>query len=297
MVRLAAAWNVPSLVDIQDQWPDNFIRVMPGWMRPVGRLVMTRYYAVERAAYSGATAITGVARGYLERGRSVGGTKRFEGVFPLGVDLEHLASAAAAGSLGQAMPHGEHWVLYSGSLSHNYDVLTLLHATARLRDEGGPPFRLFVSGTGELEAEAHRIVAEKSLDNVTLTGFMPFGDWAALLMQCDVGVNASFPDALIYLPNKIFYYLAAGLAVLNTIPGECAEMIAERSCGLTYSAGDAAGCADALREVLADAPRLEQMKVAARQLAMSRFDRPRIAAEFAEFIEKIAGTAAPTATR
>lgn len=297
MVRLAGEWKVPSIVDIQDQWPDNFARVMPAWVRPVGALALARYYAIERAAYSGATAITGVARGYVERGRFVGGEKMFEGVFPLGVDLNRLASAATRGSSTPAKPPGERWVMYSGSLSHNYDVLTLIHAAARSRAEGLSSFRLFISGAGELAGDAQRIVTEKSLDNVTLAGFMPFADWAALLLQCDVGVNASFPDALIYLPNKIFYYLGAGLAVLNTIPGECAEVIAESGCGLTYTAGDVPGCANALRDILADAEELERMKSAARQLASSRFDRPRIATDFAAFIETVLGETAGTATR
>ena len=114
-----------------------------------------------------------------------------------------------------------------------------------------------------------------------------FPEWAYVLSQTDAGFNASFPEALIYLPNKIFAYLAVGAAVLNTIPGECADLIAQTGCGLTYTAGDADECYEAICKLVESPDDLIQMRAAALRLAEQRFDRPIICAEFTRFLESV----------
>jgi glycosyltransferase involved in cell wall biosynthesis len=290
--RLGQAWGIPAIIDIQDQWPDNFVRVMPQPLRWFRRLLLGPYYSVERKAYTLADGIIGVAQGYLDRGLQVGGRKRYEGVFPLGVDLKELDDAITEGGRTFAekwrKPEGQTWVLYSGSLSHNYDFLTIVRAAALAKDRFGDRIRFILTGTGELAERARSIIGESDLGNVTMTGFLEFPEWAFLLSQADAGFNASFPDALIYFPNKIFYYLAAGLAVLNTIPGQCAELVENEACGVNYEAGDAQSCFDAVAQ-LVDAPdALTRMGSASRQLAEQVYDRKIILADLTRFLELVA---------
>jgi glycosyltransferase involved in cell wall biosynthesis len=122
---------------------------------------------------------------------------------------------------------------------------------------------------------------------VTLTGFIDFDEWACILAQADVGFNASFPEALIYFPNKIFYYLAAGAAVLNTIPGQCARLVAEHACGLNYTAGDVDGCFAAIAALVEDAERRRAMGAQSRRLAEAVFDRRIVYADMARFLERV----------
>lgn len=296
---VAAAYGrqrgVPVIVDIQDQWPDNFARVFPRFARPLAKLALWPYYRTERHAYRAAAGIIGVARGYVNRGVGVGGAKALTGSFPLGVDLADVRAAMADGAKQFAgkwpKPAGQTWLLYSGSLSHNYDFLTPIRAAAAIQRDFGDRARFFITGTGELADAAHAIVRESALRNVTITGFVEFPEYAYLLSQADVGFNASFPDALIYLPNKIFYYFAAGAAVLNTIPGECAQIVAAAGCGLTYAAGDVAGCEAAIRAALGSPEKLAAMKAASRRLAEDVYDRRIIYAGLVRFLENAASTA------
>ncbi len=303
---LGRQWGVPTLIDIQDQWPDNFVRVLPRAARPFGRLLLAPYFAIERRAYAAATGIIGVAEGYVARGLAVGGAKRWSGSFPLGVDLPDVDAAMRRGRerFGEkwSKPPGEIRLLYSGSLSHNYDFLTCIRAAIPTLREFGERVRFVITGQGELAEAARRIVAQEQLRNVTLAGFVEFEEYACILSQADAGFNACFPDALIYLPNKIFYYWAAGAAVLNTIPGECAAIVAgadlatQRTpgggaptpCGLTYAAGDADACFAAIRELAHDPARLRAYGVASRRLAETVFDRHLVYARLVEFIEHVA---------
>lgn len=290
--RLGRAWRIPTIIDIQDQWPDNFARAFPRATRVAARVLLAPYYAVERAAYRAADGIIGVAQGYVDRGLAVGGPKRWSGVFPLGVDLADVDAAMQRGRerFGQkwSKPAGQLWLLYSGSLSHNYDFLTIVRAAEAVQREFGDQVRIFISGAGELAGEAQRIVRERGLRNVTLTGFLDFDEWGCILSQADAGFNASFPDALIYLPNKIFYYLAAGAAVLNTIPGECAQIVAEGGCGLTYTAGNVDACVAAIRQLVRDEAGRRAMASASRRLAETRYDRRIVYAGLQALLERIA---------
>ncbi|MCH8251171.1 MAG: glycosyltransferase family 4 protein [Planctomycetes bacterium] len=288
---LGQRWDIPTIIDIQDQWPDNFAAVLPPVFKVCGKVLLAPWYAAERAAYRNATGIVGVAEGYVERGLSVGGAKRYQGVFPLGVSVSELDGAIARGAASFAgkwsKGNGQFRLLYSGSLSHNYDFLTIIRAAAQLRDAGDDRIEFVLSGTGELAEEGRKLVAAHRLENVTLTGFLDFDEWAYLLSQSDAGFNASFPDALIYLPNKIFYYMAAGLAVLNTIPGECARLVTESECGLNYEAGDVGGCVEAIRTLVGARDRMAAMGEASRRLAVERFDRRIVSGRFVEFLTNV----------
>ncbi len=118
-----------------------------------------------------------------------------------------------------------------------------------------------------------------------MTGFLEFPEWAFVLSQADVGFNAAFPHALIFFPNKIFYYFAAGAAVLNTIPGQCAELIDQHSCGLNYTAGDPGSCFDAIERLVESPDELSAMKAASRRLAEQVYDRAIISTGLARFLE------------
>lgn len=289
--------GIPVVIDIQDQWPDYFAYAFPRALRVAARPLLTRHYAHERRAYRLATAITAVAEGYLERGLKIGGPKAMSAEFPLGVDLGEADAAmndrTAAESFAWKKREGEVWAIMFGSFAHSYDLMTIVHAAARARTTWDNRVRFFFAGRGELEASLRREVERLGLDNVVFTGFLAHPNYGPLLAQADIGFTASFPDSLVHLPNKVFFYFAAGVALLNTIPGECARIIDDAGCGLTYQAGHADACFDAIRQAIDDPAALRHMKAASRSLAESRFDRRIILPRFAEFLESVSPAARP----
>lgn len=290
--KLGRAWGVPTVIDIQDQWPDNFARVLPRALRWLSGSLLRPLYTIERKAYTLAHGIIGVAQGYVDRGVEVGGQKKHDGVFPIGVNLEEVSQAIAEGAKRHEQtwkkPADQLWFLYSGSHTVNYDVLTIVRAAALAQERFGDRVRFIFTGTGALAEKVAQIARSRNLKNVTMTGFMEFPQWAYLLSQVDVGFNAAVPDALIYFPNKIFDYLGVGAAVLNTIPGDCERLITTEGCGLQYTAGDPQSCFRAVAQ-LADSPEdLARMRSASRRLAGEVFDRRIIYADLTRFLEQVA---------
>ncbi len=285
--RFAKACGAGIVVDCQDLWPETFYRLGRGVARAVKRLAFRPWSAAAAESYRLADAAVGVADGYVNRVIELGGAKAHSATIPLGVDLPAFDAAAARGVCERfTKPPGQVWLAYTGSLNRSYDPLTIIRAAAKLRDRAGE-FRLFVTGRGELQAEAEAIIRTEAVENVALTGFLDFDEWAHLLSQCDAGFNASFASAMIYLPNKIFYYLAAGAAVLNTIPGQCSQIVREGDCGLNYTAGDVSGCAATIAKILDDADATADMKRSSRHLAETTYDRAVFMPRYVELIERI----------
>lgn len=280
--------GIPVIVDVQDQWPDTFVRALPRVLRPLRRIVLGPWYGYERSAYRNAYAVCGVANGYVQRALDVGGAKADVGEFPLGADVQALRQAADRG----AEKFEAHWrkqsgqirFVYSGSLSRSYDCMTIVQAARQVRDVCDADVQFVITGRGELGDAIDAFIREHHLDNITRAGFLDPDEWAYLMSQADAGFNASTADSLIYLPNKIFAYTAFGLAVLNTITGQCGEIVEQNGCGLNYTAGDVEQCAQAVITLTTNESRRAAMQEASRRLGENEFDVRRIAKEFAEFV-------------
>jgi glycosyltransferase involved in cell wall biosynthesis len=287
-VDVARRFNAKSVIDVQDLWPDAFTSLAPRALRPLlGPVIWALRGNVRRAA-RGCDAIVGVADAYVQNlFRETNATKRIATI-PLGVDLAAFDAAAVQGRCERfTKPAGAVWLAYTGSLNRNYDFLTILRAAAKIGSRLGTGLRFFITSRGELAERAQAYVRAQQLSNVTLTGFLEFETWAYLLSQCDAGFNASFPEVMIFLPNKIFYYLAAGAVVLNTIPGQCSRIVRDAGCGLDYAAGDVDSCAAAIERLVHDVSGRQAMQKAARRLAETTYDRAILFPKYAELIERL----------
>lgn len=289
--QFGQASGCKTVVDVQDLWPDTFRRLAPKPLQPFLDLALWPSSRTARRAYAACDAIVGVADAYVERAADLAGQDRPTATFPLGIDLEAFDKAArSVVDTKWTKPPGEVWLAYTGSLSHSYDFATIIKAAARIRSRYGDRVRFILTGRGDLFGEAQQLVRQEQLTNVTLAGFLDFSTWAYLLTQCDAGFNASFPEALIYLPNKFFYYLAAGVVVLNTIPGQCSRIVREGGCGLDYRAGDVESCLEVIERILNDVPEMAAMGQAARGLAETTYDRRVLYPKYAHFVEQVADT-------
>ena len=148
--------------------------------------------------------------------------------------------------------------------------------------------KLWISGKGELqEVLAARIASAGAQDSVRMLGFMDFAPWAFLLGQCDVGFNSALPEAMIFLPNKFFYYLAAGLTIMNSVPGHCSQVVSQGDCGLNYRPGDCIDCSQKLLALFGDLRSMSSCKLRSRALACEVYDRRVIYGQYAHMIEEI----------
>jgi len=140
-------------------------------------------------------------------------------------------------------------VAFSGRLVYEKGVQDLLAAVPRLRRRH-PGLRVVVAGRGpsadELRAQARRLRLGRA---VTFAGFVPDASLAELVAAADCAVVPSRyePFGLVALEAA-----AAGTPVVAADAGGLPEFVRDRETGLTFPAGDPAGLAAAVDELLAD---------------------------------------------
>jgi len=289
--RVARDLGARLIVDVQDIWIESSRRFLPSLIRWAWPLLFRPWIRANREAFAAADAVVGVARDYANQASLYGRGACRQEVIPLGIDLAAFDAAAASGrSLLPARTEGQVRVIYSGSLSRNYDVLTAARA-ARRAVGAHPHLEVIFNGRGELVSELRPMI--EGVPGIRFLDFVGAADWAATVKACDIGWNAVRPESRILFPNKVFGYWAAGLAVLNTIPGECAEWIARTETGVTYAAGDEEAACRALAELAADPAKLASMRAAARASAVERWDRKHLYRAYLSLVESLADSARP----
>jgi len=297
--RLAAQLDAALVIDVQDVWPDTFDRLLPGpalLRRLVVPLLAYGMRRQRRAALRVADGVSSTARTYLDRLRPeipeetpthvcyLGAyPQEFPAAAPLGTMVPLLGEAAAAAPPLQCV--------YAGSLEVGQDLETLV-AAARLLSARRVPVTLHVAGTGRLESRLRRAAATVGgTCRLEVHGLLGRPEYTALLAACEVGLVLVKPESLVALPNKACDYAAAGLALVNSLPGELADMVEGHDAGLAYRAGDPASLTAAIAALEADRRRLKDMRQRSRVLATAEFDRERIYPRFADWLETFSAPA------
>lgn len=125
----------------------------------------------------------------------------------------------------------------------------LLEAYAKLRIEGVVA-QLVLVGTGLLEDELKRRVADQTIPDVVFPGFVNQTELPAVYAAADVFVLPSSNEPWGLVVNEA---MCAGLPIVLSEEIGCAEdLVQDGVNGDTFTAGDVTGLADALRPILTD---------------------------------------------
>ena len=294
--RLAHKLDAALVVDLMDLWPETFERLVPGpeWVRrllsPLLLGGMARRRSRVLAAADGIAAAThtyaavalAAEPGLAAKPRHVcrlGGAPQ---------EFDPKPRAIPVDSPAENRP-GEIQCVYAGSIEGGQDVEALIEAAGLLAADGVAA-RIHIAGTGrlldELKAQAAEIPAQSSC-RVTFHGLLGRRAYTRLLSLCDVGLVCVKPHTLVAIPYKACDYASAGLAIVNSLPGELADLLDDYHAGIAYQAGNARSLADAIRQ-LAQQPRLlADAARGSRRLAETLFDREKTYAAYADWLESV----------
>jgi glycosyltransferase involved in cell wall biosynthesis len=143
-------------------------------------------------------------------------------------------------------------LIYLGLLEAPRGIPVMLEAVAHAR-RAGTSVRLSVVGDGRersvFEAQAHSLGLDESA--VRFLGRVPYPDAVRLLQGADVGVvpHVASDHWNTTIPNKLFDYMAGGLAVLTSHAKPAARVVREARVGLVFKDTDAEHCAAAIQQL------------------------------------------------
>jgi glycosyltransferase involved in cell wall biosynthesis len=174
--------------------------------------------------------------------------------------------------------------VFVGRLSAEKNVETLLRAVAIVVRQR-PGFRLRIAGDGKCrEALEQLSVSLEVSRHVAFVGEV--GHAAEALVGASMFVLPSLSEGL---PVTVLEAMAAGLPVVAARVGGVPEVVVDGRTGLLVEAGDAAGLAHSIVQLLEDPDRARGMGSAGRSRAQTEFDVRTMVALYESLYEKLAG--------
>jgi glycosyltransferase involved in cell wall biosynthesis len=305
---LARMKRARFVVEIRDLWPAIFVEL--GVL--TNPLVIRVLERLELAAYAAADEVVVVSEGFRADLLRRGVPPEKVHTIRNGVDVGRFAPAAETGSDGPAGSAGERralrarlgagpddcLVLYAGTHGISQALTTIADAAAILDRQGGagsagagsaaeraavgrPPIRFAFVGDGADKRRLERRVAELRLGNVALLPGVPHQEMPALLAAADICLVPlrKVPLFASFIPSKLFEYLAAGKAVIGSVAGEAAQILAEA--GAAVVPPEDSGSLAAVVAALAADPQLRaEMGRAGRSHVERCYDRMALAREY-----------------
>jgi glycosyltransferase involved in cell wall biosynthesis len=300
-LRLARRMDATLVVDVQDLWPETFERLVPGpafIRKPLTSLLFGGMHRRRRELLAAADGTSTATHTYADTVLRDAPTDRPRHVCYVGAYLQEFAAPpraidpvppAGGATTAAAATFEPIQCVYAGSLGTGQDLDALV-AAARALSTAGTRAVLHVAGTGPLEPMLRAAAAaQRGSCELQVHGLLPRGGYVKLLASCDVGLVLVKPESLVAVPNKAADYAAAGLALVNALPGELAGLIETHAAGVSYAAGDGGSLARAITDLAADRRRLLALRAGARRLAAAAFDRESTYPAFVDWLETLTG--------
>ncbi len=231
---LAKVKRVPLIIEVRDLWPQVLADM---GQLPAASWLYRALKVLERFLYRQADAVVILAEG--NRAAVVADGARADRVvfLPNGADPADFEVAEDRETLRSRYGMEGVVFLYAGAHGRANGLDLVLDAAEELRDSHSE-ISFWLVGDGLLKKDLQADAARRGLTNVVFRDPVPKQEMPALLAAADVGLHV-LADVPLFRngvsPNKLFDYMAAGLAVLSNTPGEVAELVTDAGGGLAVA--------------------------------------------------------------
>ncbi|MCI5066695.1 glycosyltransferase family 4 protein [bacterium] len=282
---VAKALNVPSVIDIRDQWPQLFVDQVPDFLRLPTRIALINEFRYLRKALQNSTAITAMMQELLDWGLELSGKERteYDRVFYLGAERPRAVDEVSYRDLEKKLYSLRNvpTVFFIGSFGHYYNPLMLVHVARELQESN---IHFLIAGDGVHGKEIEK--AAEGLSNVILPGWLNEGEIAFCMKYCDIGVIPT-TEILDAFPNKAFVYLSGSLPVITSTQGELQSLLRDYGAGEIFEPGDTERLKDIIIDMLEDEEELRKSKENAKRLFEDKLLADRVYGEFACYLEEL----------
>jgi glycosyltransferase involved in cell wall biosynthesis len=288
-VRFARERKIPVLTDIRDEWPDEFLNAVPGFMRWAARIALDSYYRKMRFICSNVSGIMAISQQQLRYGLRFASRDRNpkDGVFPLGYATQPMDPDRIAQAREWWRSQGVDGESFTGcmfsSINKRVNLKTVIDAARVLEKEF--PLKFVLCGDGKQLPELKAYAS--GVSSILFPGWVNGPQITALMEMSDVGLAPYARDVAMSLPNKAFEYFAGGLPVVSSIQGVLNEILERNDCGKTYDADSVSRFCDALRSLQQDPTMRSSMGERAHHLLTERFSTDVIARSMNEHLKAL----------
>jgi len=259
---------------VYDIYPD--ILVMMGVITENNPIVKVWHW-MNRKVYRDAVAVITLGRHMAARlTRNYPFGKKWLYVIPPWVDVEQIKPMSYGENplLKSFNPDGKKVILYSGNMGLSHDIDSMLEAAKLLRGRKDLLF-LFIGG-GEKWQDAVDFQKDNDLTNLQVLPFQPEERLPYTMSLADIALVALDDGAEgLMIPSKMFYYMAAGAAVIGICKGEndVSEIIRHSRCGVIIDPKNPKKMAEVIGDLAHNTEVLNRFKMCARKSAKESYSR------------------------
>ena len=229
----------------------------------------------------------GICEGIKKRSQK---NKRIEMV-PNGCDLDIFKPSLREPLKLDGISPEDKVAIFTGAHGIANGLDAVLDMAKELLKRGRKDVKIAFIGRGKMKQHLQERVEAENISNCLFYEPIPKIELARIVASATIGLMVLKNVPAFYYgtsPNKFFDYIASGLPIINNYPGWLAGMIEENKCGVVVEPDNPKAFADALIDMIDNAPLSEYSKNA-RALAEKEFDRTLLGKRFVEFFEKIMG--------
>lgn len=150
-------------------------------------------------------------------------------------------------------------IMMAGNIADGIGLPYLIPVLEKFKDNPSITF-VFVGG-GALEQRFRSIVKEKKMENVLLTGQVPFSEIPSYYCKADAMLltlkKTDLPHLKATIPGRLQSYMSAGKPVIAMIDHGASDLIKEADCGFSVPAGES----DALSELINKIVRMDKQSL------------------------------------
>lgn len=269
--------GAPVVVHVQDLQPDAALglgMLQQGWL-------VRLLFALEKAAYAGASRVSGISPGMIQAFRAKGVAEEKLIFFPNGVVLPDPQRLPPPGRFRQRLGLGadDFLLVYSGNLGIKQGLDDFLECFGRLNHQR---LNLVICGDGAALPRLRLILSRLGLTQVRLLPLQEEARYVEMLHDMDLALIPQQKGASSwFFPSKLLRCLGMAKPVLVVAGSDCelSQLAQQHGFGLCVEPGDGPALAQALDQLLAQPPLLGQMGRAGRRF-VEQFELNRVLTRF-----------------
>lgn len=221
--------GVPTVVDVQDIWPDSIFQAGMGanWMKPA----LTWFC---NAAYKSATQLVTISPGMARLLMARNHPRRPVEVIYNWCDEGQLLTSKTNGESASELQSGQWFnVVFAGNIGMVQGLHHAIEAAAKVH-KINPKIRFVFMGKGVALEELKLKAAQTAPHNTLFLPARPMREAGAILRQADVLLIHLKKDPLfeITIPSKTQAYLALGRPILMGVKGDAADLVKRAEAGV-----------------------------------------------------------------
>jgi len=268
--------NIPSVLDVKDQWPAILVQSLPIFIRPLARAVLFPYYLIAKKTMRNSIGICAMSSSFLNWSIEFSNRVRsdFDIVAPLTSPRELLTDiekdmAMSWWSEKGVEKNGSYRIMFVGSFSRAFDFDAIFKAANDLFEKD-ISCEFILCGDGELSGDLQSKASQYK--NIKIIEWI---DQAKIVTLSNISSAFIAPyrnssDFVISIPNKVVDALKLGMPLLSPLKGEVENLIKDNKIGFLY--GNNISLSECIKSLIDDAKLQEKMSINAKNLYNSKFE-------------------------